>query len=201
MKFSETQEPLKKIRIDYINTRWKQLLELVEDSGRTALQYLFLTNSGGAATTLAFIGTVGVDKIGTEAKWALGFFVLGVILVGFARAREFYHLRGLFNQWKSLTNAYFTNEKSWGEIIEADNQKVDGEKWVFRLPWMSFVCFIVGCGFGSTCAVAGSLTHCWKQRSLIFSIKPTFHPSSTAPTHSRLCCDAFSPLSSPRHQN
>ena|GEM_PF-953875 len=149
MKFSETLEPLKKIRNDYIHIRGKQLLELVEDSGKTALQYLFLTNSGGAATTLAFIGTVGVDKIGSEAKLALGVFVLGVILVGFARAREFYHLKSLFNQWKSLINEYFTNEKSWEEIIEADNKKVDGEKWVFRLPWMSFICFIFGCSLGA----------------------------------------------------
>jgi hypothetical protein len=150
MKFSETEEPLKQIRIDYINNRWKQLLELVEDSGKTALQYLFLTNSGGAATTLAFIGTVGVDKIGSEVKFALGFFVLGVILVGFTRAREFYHLKGLFNQWKLLTNGYFINEKSWEEIIEADNKKVDGEKLVLRLPWLSFICFIIGCGLGAS---------------------------------------------------
>ncbi len=149
MKFSETQEPLKKLRIDYTDTRWKQLLELQQDSGKAAFQYLFLTNSGGAATTLAFIGTVGVDRISCEAKLALGFFVLGVILVGFARAREFYHLRGLFDQWKLLTNEFFTDKKSWEEIIEADNKKVDGEKWVRRLPWMSFICFIVGCSIGA----------------------------------------------------
>ena len=59
MKFSETPKELRDERVEHINTRWGQLYELEKESGHTALSYLFITNSGGAVATLAFIGTIG----------------------------------------------------------------------------------------------------------------------------------------------
>jgi hypothetical protein len=149
MKLSETPPELKGFRIDYINKRWKQLSELQHDSAQEALKYLFLTNSGGAATTLAFIGSVGVNKIGWEAKFALAFFVVGIVLAGFCRANEFYHMKGLFDQWRALVDEFFLNKKSWEEITKADKDMVNGNYFAEKLPWAAFICFMVGCVIGS----------------------------------------------------
>jgi hypothetical protein len=104
MKFSQTQPELRKERIDHINLHWNQLHDLEKETGQTTLHYLFLANAGGAAATLAFIGSIGKNSIGIEVKIALGLFVLGVILSGISRAKQFHHMSGLFKHWKSLAS-------------------------------------------------------------------------------------------------
>lgn len=148
MKFSQTPPELRKERIDHINMRWEQLYELEKETGQTALHYLFLTNAGGAAATLAFIGSIGKNNIGIEVKIALGLFVLGLILSGISRAKQFHHMSGLFKHWKSLVSLYFSDKKTWDEIDVEDDAKAVDDFWDYTIPYASFVCFIGGAAVG-----------------------------------------------------
>jgi hypothetical protein len=152
MKFSQTPEPMRKERIDYIDHRWKQLYDLTTDSAKSALHYLFLVNAGGAATTLAFIGAVGADKIGLGAKLSLSFFVTGLILFGVSKAMTFHHMDGLFKHWKSLVNDYFSDKIPYEEILQRDNKKAVDGIWDYVFPYASFACFIIG-SFTGFCAL------------------------------------------------
>ena len=148
MKFSETSPELRKERIDHINLRWGQLYELEKETGQTALHYLFLTNAGGAAATLAFIGSIGRNNIEFEAKIALGLFVLGLIFSGISRAKQFYHMSGLFKNWKSLVSSYFSDKKTWEEVGAEDDTKAVDNFWDYGIPYISFGCFIGGSAVG-----------------------------------------------------
>ena len=148
MIFSQTPPEKRQGQIDYINTRWKQLYELEKESGQTALQYLFLTNAGGAATTLAFIGALGASKVGFGVKLSLAFFVVGLILLGVSRAKQFHHMSGLFKHWKSLVSAYFSDKTTYDYIITEDNKKAVEDIWDYVFPYASFGCFIIGSVIG-----------------------------------------------------
>lgn len=144
MKFNETPPELRKERIEHIKTRWGQLYELEKEFGLTALSYLFLTNAGGAAATLAFIGTIGKNSIGLGAKIALALFVVGVIFSGISRAKQFHHMSGLFSNWKRLVSEYFSGEKTWEEINREDDEKAVDDFLDYAFPYASFGCFILG---------------------------------------------------------
>jgi hypothetical protein len=148
MKFTDTPPELRKERISHINTRWEQLYELEKEFGLTALSYLFLTNSGGAAATLAFIGSIGKDAIGLGAKVALALFVCGVILSGVSRAKQFHHMSSLFSNWKRLVSEYFAGKKTWEEINREDDDRARDDFLDYAFPYASFLCFILGSGAG-----------------------------------------------------
>ena len=144
MSNSEISPELKRARYEHIDHRWKQLYELHKDAGQTALQYLFFTNSGGAATTLAFIGAIGATKIGSGVKYSLALFVMGVIFSGISRAKQFHYMDGLFKNWKALVNDYFAGKKSWEQIVALDEAAVGDDKWDYIIGYASFACFIFG---------------------------------------------------------
>ncbi len=134
----------RKNRADIIDRRWKQLYELDKETGQTALQQLFLINSGGAATTLAFIGAIGATKIASGVKISLAFFIIGVILVGVSRAKQFHHMSNLFRNWKKLVEDYYSGANTWEEIINLDNRLAKEDFWDYAIPYASFACFIIG---------------------------------------------------------
>jgi hypothetical protein len=144
MSFSQTPPQQRQEQIGFINNRWRQLYELEKESGQTALQFLFLTNAGGAVATLAFIGAIGAGKIGIGAKLALAFFVVGVILLGVSRAKQFHHMSGLFKHWKSLVAAYFSDKTTYDYILGEDNKKAVDDICDYVFPYASFGCFIIG---------------------------------------------------------
>ena len=144
MNTNETLDDLKRVRFEHIDRRWKQLYELERETGLTALQYLFLTNSGGAAATLAFIGAIGITKIGVGAKCSLALFVLGIILSGISRAKHYHHMSKVFKNWKALVQDYYDNRKSWEIITALDKQIAVGGFWDYAIPYGSFACFIIG---------------------------------------------------------
>ena len=148
MKQTEITTEIQRERFEYINSRWRQLYELEKETGLAALQYLFLTNAGGAATTLAFIGTVHADKIHVGAKVALAFYVVGIILSGVSRAQQFHRMSMLFRHWKYLVDEYFKGSLDYQHILEADKSKSGYDKPGIVIGYCSFGCFIVGSTIG-----------------------------------------------------
>jgi hypothetical protein len=84
------------ILVGRINERWRQLHALEKEWAERAVQYLFLTNAGGAIATLSFLGASEKAFNRTGLKWSLALFVAGLILVGFVIAKTYYHMSGLF---------------------------------------------------------------------------------------------------------
>lgn len=148
MKISEASPELRQEQCAYINTRWKDLYTVQGAAAKAAQQYLFLTNAGGAAATLAFIGAVGASKIAVGAKVSLIFFVMGLIFVGISRAKEFHRIMRVFAEWQSLANAYFKNEMAYESIIEIDKRTAVETFWDYFFPYAAFICFIAGAIFG-----------------------------------------------------
>jgi hypothetical protein len=140
---------LKKFKHDYIDRRWSQLYGLEKEFAERALKYLLLTNSGGAVTVLSFMGASKEVRYSFWPSFALVLFVIGVILVGFYNAKQYYHMAKLFNLWKKDAKNYFSGKITWEVLIAEDEKRSLPSIWAYILAWSSFVAFIFGCISGA----------------------------------------------------
>lgn len=149
LKLSETEEPIRSGRRQYIDRRWDQLLGLVQEAELRILKFLTLSNAGGAAATLSFLGASEAARKLLLPKFSLGLFVLGVVLVGVLNAIGTHKLRFLFTSWKSDANKYMSNEITWGTLFNEDNSRVErGRCLIVVIAYLSFFCFIAGAVVG-----------------------------------------------------
>lgn len=70
-------------QLTVVNNRWAQLNNLSRDAVDRALNFLLLTNAGGAIATLSFLGSVPPIRCQCHRKW-----------------------RFLFSSWKSFWSAF-----------------------------------------------------------------------------------------------
>lgn len=148
MKYSEDTDEHRKANIDYVNQRWKQLYGLEMEFGSEAIKYLLLVNSGAAVAVLAFHGSVAAVRDMLWPKVMLGFFVTGVILIGFVHIAKFKRINALFKNWQSSVNDYFTDKRGWLDIVNDDIAKAKKFAGAEYLAYASFACFIVGASIG-----------------------------------------------------
>jgi hypothetical protein len=83
-------------------------------------------------------------------KWALGFFVLGVILLGILSAYHLYHSADLNSQWRRSLQQYLAGRITWDVFVEGDQERsyVVTSYFGYLLGWGSFVCFCTGSVIG-----------------------------------------------------
>jgi len=149
LRLSETQDPVRSARLRYVDTRWEQLLRLVEDSELRTLKFLTLSNAGGAAATLSFLVASGVDRGLLLPKFSLSFFVFGLLLVGVLNALSTHKMSRLFRGWKHDANKYISNEVTWDALQEDDNLRVEnGRCLIVGVAYATFFCFIAGAVVG-----------------------------------------------------
>ena len=148
MNFSQMNGEQSKNSINDINQRWWQLYGLEKEWGEKALNYLFLTNSGGAIATLSFIGAATIEDYLPCLKLALIAFVLGIFFVGLSIARAYHYMLGLFEGYQKDVNRFYKDLVSWGFLDSEDNARVKTTFWQYFWPYASFVCFIIGCILG-----------------------------------------------------
>lgn len=148
-KLTDTEEPIRSAQFKYVDTRWEQLLRLVEDSELRTLKFLTLANAGGAAATLSFLGASALARGLLLPKFSLGLFVLGVVLVGVLNALSTHKMANLFRGWKRDANKYISGDLNWGYLLEEDNLRVDsGRCLIIAVAYLSFFCFIIGSFIG-----------------------------------------------------
>jgi hypothetical protein len=142
--FSKQEPALRQALEAHINQRWKQLYGLEKEWGERALKYLLLTNSGGAITTLGFLGASpgAINLLG--AKVSLFLFVLGVFLVGVSTAKQFHHMARLFEAWKTDVGHYHADDITWEDLHARDNARAIADLWDYAIPYSAFGCFIGG---------------------------------------------------------
>lgn len=138
-------------RMNFINFRWKELYELEVKYGNDAMRYLFLTNAGGAATVLAFMGTSSEIKGLCSMKVSLIFFAVGLILAGVLIAFLMHRSGFIFDQWRKDVSFYYGQKKKYSEILDADDVRSDRSQIALVIGYCSFGSFIIGLilgGFG-----------------------------------------------------
>ena len=151
-KHSEADKENRENRNKYINNRWEQLYGLEKDWGEKALRYLLMTNSGGAIATLSFIGASKDFLTITSVKIALVLFIVGIFLIGVSIAKTYHHMNNLFESYTKDVKEYYSNNKTWIELSNEDEERTKNSVWDNVCPYASFGCFIFGCILGS-CAL------------------------------------------------
>jgi hypothetical protein len=113
MKLNETETQLRAARLKYIDTRWEQLNGLEKEAGERAIKYLMLTNAGGAVAMLSYFGANEEARTLFAAKFALGFFLLGILFVGILDALILHQLDRIFKHWRQASQQYLENNLDW----------------------------------------------------------------------------------------
>ena len=149
MKLSETEDPaVRQQRLNYIEERWKQLNELLKESAGRANSYLLLTNAGGAAAMLAFLGANADIRNLFVARLSLALFAIGIILVGILDAMAYQQISKLFFTWRTNTLQFYKDEKDWGEMNAEDDTLAYHIIPQLIVAYASFACFIAGALIG-----------------------------------------------------
>lgn len=144
MKYSDDSDEHRTANIKYAQERWRQLYALQIEWGTEGIKYLLFVNAGAAAAMLAFLGSVENARDMVWPKVMLGLFSIGVILVGALHAVRRQRVHKVFKNWRNAVNEYYTDQKTWREIIDADAIASNKFDWEGLIALLSFVCLIIG---------------------------------------------------------
>ena len=148
--FSKMDLENRQNRIDRIDQRWHQLYELEKDWSEKAVNYLFLTNSGGAIATLSFLGSA--DSLSSDErlsfKIGLILFAFGVLFVGVTIARAYHFMSSLYEGYIRDASRFYKDSVCWDILEVNDDARVNSFSSQLLFPYIAFFCFITGCFFG-----------------------------------------------------
>ena len=136
---------------EWIMERGKHLQSITITAVENGLQFLFITNTGGAASALAYLGAVAQkDEDLLIFKTALAFFFVGIILVGIFRAYVAELYGRIFWDFNNLTKRLMLEEMEWNKYVyEAEMQALKHKNNIGRIfVYFSFFCFFLGSVFG-----------------------------------------------------
>jgi hypothetical protein len=136
---------------DWMMERGKHLQFTTTTAVESGLQFLFITNTGGAASALAYLGAIAQKNEDLLIfKTSLAFFFVGIILVGLFRAYMVEVYGKIFWDFNSLTKRFMEEEMEWeAYVYEAENQALKYKNNIGRImAYFSFFCFILGSIFG-----------------------------------------------------
>ena len=137
-------------RIDRIDQRWRQLYELEKEWSEKAVNYLFLTNSGGAIATLSFLGSSESLSSDVRLNFTIGLtlFALGVLFVGITIARAYHFMSNLYEGYTRDASKFYKDSVCWDVLEANDDARVNSFSCQLLFPYVAFFCFIIGCFFG-----------------------------------------------------
>ncbi len=147
MKYSEGSDENRKTNVNFIVERWKQLYELETERAAERIKYLLFVNAGATVAMLAFLGSVEAIRYMLWPKVMLGFFVLGVILVGLLHIYRENRVASLFEEWQKGTAEYYKETKDFSDLINEDTTRSGAPRPKFTshlLGYLSFACFVIG---------------------------------------------------------
>lgn len=147
-KFVELDETAKEKVVAHIDRRWSQLYGLSKDSAETVIKYLFLTNSGAAIAVLSFIGTSERVRAMAGPKIAMGFFGLGVVLIGALHAIRLHRFEALFVEWRNDVQSFFRGDMGINTLYSMDDKRAKPWTLPYVVGYASFACFIIGAFIG-----------------------------------------------------
>ena len=149
MKYNQTSPKIAESNIAYINQRWGQLSELELAWYGDAIKFLFLVNSGAAATVLAFIGAVEGVR-GLLWTWLMLLcFTIGIILVGLLHISRVLRVDRLYKNWRQSTVQYYESKLCWETMLENDDKLAYSFNWAYVWGYSAFGFFVTGVLIGA----------------------------------------------------
>jgi hypothetical protein len=127
-----------KEQFEFIDERFDQLIKLSTDGAEQAAKFLFLSNTGGAAATLSFLGAVESIRSQYAPKVALGLFVVGIIIVGVQMAIRVHHAEGLLSNFRHDVIAFYGEQIKWKTLTDEDLARSEKVAWIFITGYASF---------------------------------------------------------------
>jgi hypothetical protein len=148
MKFTELNEEKQLFAFTRIEEHTKKVQNDSLSSLEAAINYLFLTNSGGAVAVLGFLGTSqrATNRLGPLT--ALAFFAIGLILVGVIKAFRLHYSAKFLKSWTEQVNKFLRGEINWEEAMERCTEVAREPLWPYVVGYSSFLCFVVGASIG-----------------------------------------------------
>lgn len=139
----------KRYQLEIINRRLFERVQFFNYWTEHCVRYLLFVNAGGVIAVLTFMGIFKIDNLISWAGLALGFFTVGLILVGWLLN----HMRSFFEKiWKELLE---DREKlSTGEIadpqkvLDIDALRMTESKYAVMAARISSWCILGGILFG-----------------------------------------------------
>lgn len=132
-------------RWNHHNSRFNQLVTLTAGANEGVWQYLLAVNGGAVAGMVGFIGAVAEYRSAVWSYIALFIFVLGLVIVGIARAHSIHRTNSVFLGWNSVMEKYYSGEITWSEALQKDEENTSNQAaipWI--LGWTSFGLFLCG---------------------------------------------------------
>jgi hypothetical protein len=145
MPFSAERPDIQQYRYGLITSRWSQLNTLRNQWIEKALAFLFLTNTGGAAAILTFIGNSDEARRICGPRFALVCFALGIIVVGIFIAVQFHRFNDMFKGYHSGSGEYLSGQIEWEKLEKDDDARSKVHSIDYVWPYISFILFILGC--------------------------------------------------------
>lgn len=151
MLFSEYRElspDLAAHRINLMDKRWGELHAHEINAIDKMIQFLFLTNAGGAVAVLSFIGASYKHIDNINVVLSLSSFSLGVITVGLLHFLRLRYFNRLFLSWRRDTGLFVQDKLHWETMIENDSKRAYKEGHLYLTGVAIGAFFLCGVEFG-----------------------------------------------------
>jgi hypothetical protein len=156
MKFSDLSDEKKLFAFTRIDRHTSKVQAEVLASVDAAINYLFLANAGGAVAVLSFLATVNKHKDVAGPLAALGFFCLGLTLVGAVKAFRVHYFTKRSRVWTVNAEKFYADEIDWEQLNKAYAEAAAVKRWPYVVAYASFGCLVLGgaTGFYLLCSAA-----------------------------------------------
>ncbi|MCD4748476.1 MAG: hypothetical protein K8R59_03805 [Thermoanaerobaculales bacterium] len=144
MKISELTEEKKHFIFARINEHDKKLSSANHSAIEAGVNYLFLTNAGGAVAAFSFLGSQSSGQKHWGPLIAVGIFVFGVALVGLVKGYRVSYFGRVAHDWSANAFRFFEDKTSWEELNNRHAEARQEPRWPYCFAYFSFLCFVVG---------------------------------------------------------
>jgi len=144
MKISEMSPDAKHFSFMRIDGHDKKLSADNHSAIEAGINYLFLINAGGAVAALSFLSSQSRGGNSWGPLLALGFFVVGVILVGVVKVFRFWYFSAVAQDWSLNAARFYADEISFEELVGSHVLRKREPLWPYCVGYFSFFCFFGG---------------------------------------------------------
>lgn len=145
MKYnSDTPKHILTEYINRVNSRWKQLNDLVLSIVTDGIKYLFYVNAGGCVAIITFIGTSDSVRQLDWPWYVLCLFFIGVVFVGLLNFSRYHVIDSLLSNWQKDVGVFYEGDLDFDEMTHRDDIRVEKSRWILLFAYAAFACFIAG---------------------------------------------------------
>ena len=124
-RYSKYPPEAQKWFVTKIDQRWGQLHAFEKEWSEKAVQFLFLSNAGGAAATLSFFGRIGQGLRPRRSEVVIVVVRLGTYFRGSAAPKAYYTASGLFKAYKTEAPEFLEDQIGWDDLRKADDERAE----------------------------------------------------------------------------